>query len=315
MESLPMVNYDLVDINKYFELKGHRSFDFISSIGCYFRCTFCADPVVFNRKYSALSGENLGKQLEYYKNKYNFTEVNFLDETFFTYEKRVKEFAQYIIENNVNISWRATLRADQGTRLSEETWLLAKKSGLIACGIGIESGSQKILDWLQKDINLEQVYYTCEKCKSLDIMAVLTFIVGFPDEEIEDMRATFKLILELTEMSPKFNIWLFNYKPFPGSVILDKITQMGYKIPASTLEWAEFDLYGKLGPWVSKKSAREITSFSYYNLLVNGNNQEKKAFILFRWIGYWRLKKSFYFFPFEKYLLDIFGGLKIIVKS
>lgn len=315
METLPVVNYDLVNVNKYFDLKGYKSFDFISSVGCFFRCTFCADPMVFDRKFSALPGETLGKLIGYYKNKYNFSEVNFLDETFFTYEKRVKEFAQYIIGKNINITWRATIRADQGKRLSEETWDLAKKSGLSSCGIGIESGSQKILDWLKKDIKLEQVYYTCNKCKILNISADLTFIVGFPGEEIEDLRATFKLILELNEMSPNFNVWLFYYKPFPGSVILDEISQLGFKIPSTSLEWAEFDMYGKLGPWVNKKYVKEITSFSYYNLLVYGNNQKTKAFGLFRWIGYLRLKYSFYFFPFEKFLINIFGGLKIIIKT
>jgi anaerobic magnesium-protoporphyrin IX monomethyl ester cyclase len=303
MEALPMVNYDLIDINKHFELKGERSFEFVSSIGCFFRCTFCADPFVFNRKYSALPGKNLGKQIKYYQEKYNFTKVNFMDETFFTHEKRVKEFAQYIIENNVNITWKATMRADQGKRLSEEAWLLAKKSGLESCGIGIESGSQKILDWLQKDTKLEEIYFTTKKCKSLDIAADLTFIVGFPGEEIEDVRATFKLILELKEMSPKFTVWLFYYKPFPGSVILNKISEMGFKIPTTTVEWAEYDMYGKLGPWVSKNSAREIMSFSYYNSLVFGKNQQKTASRFLRWIGNWRLKKSFYFLPFEKFLL------------
>ncbi|MFN8284611.1 MAG: radical SAM protein [Chitinophagales bacterium] len=314
LESLPMVNYDLVDVQQYFKLKNKKSFDFISSIGCYFRCTFCADPIVFNRKYSALSGENLGKQLEYYKNKYNFTEVNFMDETFFTYEKRVKGFAQYLIDNNVNISWKATLRADQGKRLSEDTWLLAKKSGLKSCGIGIESGSQKTLDWLEKDTKLEQIYYTCKKCKDLDIALDLTFIVGFPGEAIEDMHATFKLMLDLSEMSSKFNLWLFYYKPFPGSQILNDIIKMGHNLPVSTVEWGAYDYCGKLGPWVDEKAAKEITAFSYYHKVVYGNNQAKKTFKFFRWIGYWRLKKSFYHFPFDKFLLDKFGGVNLLIK-
>ena len=79
MNDLPRLNYDLINVETYFRAKGTRQFDFIASIGCFFRCTFCADPFVFNRKFSGLSPERVVDDLQYYQEKYKFTDLNFQD--------------------------------------------------------------------------------------------------------------------------------------------------------------------------------------------------------------------------------------------
>lgn len=67
MNTLPTLNYDLVDVEKYFRLKGQRQFDYISSTGCYFRCAFCADPFVFNRKWTCYTAEHIAEELAFYQ--------------------------------------------------------------------------------------------------------------------------------------------------------------------------------------------------------------------------------------------------------
>ena len=89
MDSFSRVNYDLINVEKYFEKKGKRQFDFISSTGCYFRCAFCADPFVYERKFTAIPSAKMGDDLEYYYQKYRFGDLNFQDETFFTYTERI----------------------------------------------------------------------------------------------------------------------------------------------------------------------------------------------------------------------------------
>lgn len=120
--------------------------------------------------------------IQYYYQKYQFTDLNFQDETFFTYPKRIAAFAKLLIENNIKISWAATMRADQGYRMTDEEWKLCKDSGLRRVLIGVESGSQEMMDWLKKDIKLEQVFKCARKCKELDIDVILSFIVGFSDK-------------------------------------------------------------------------------------------------------------------------------------
>ena len=65
MDNFYDINYDLIDVEKYFAKKGTRQLDYISSTGCYFRCSFCADPFVYNRKWTAISPENMVNKMLY----------------------------------------------------------------------------------------------------------------------------------------------------------------------------------------------------------------------------------------------------------
>jgi radical SAM superfamily enzyme YgiQ (UPF0313 family) len=81
MDSLAPPDYSLLPVERYFELKGSRQLDYISSIGCHFRCAFCADPFVYGRKWNAVAPERLGEQLADLKQRDGYTDVNFQDET------------------------------------------------------------------------------------------------------------------------------------------------------------------------------------------------------------------------------------------
>ena len=194
MDTMPRINYDLINVEAYFEKKGKRQFDFISSIGCFFRCTFCADPFVFQRKFSAISPKKMVDDLEYYQKKYQFDDINFQEETFFTYAKCIQEFVKEILNRNLQFTWAGTMRANQGERLSDEVWLLAKKSGMRRLLIGVESGSQEMMDWLKKDIKITQVFYCADKCANLGIDVIFPFIVGLPNETDTRIRETVKTI-------------------------------------------------------------------------------------------------------------------------
>lgn len=130
MDDLAPMNYNFIEVEKYFKAKKLRQFDYISSSGCFFRCAFCADPFVYNRKWTSISASSMGEELEKLYHKYQFTDLNFQDETFFTYKKRVLEVANEFINRKLNFSWAATMRADQGVRLSIEDFKILKKSGL-----------------------------------------------------------------------------------------------------------------------------------------------------------------------------------------
>lgn len=303
VEKFERVNYDLINVEDYFEKKGGRQFDYISSVGCYFRCSFCADPFVFQRKFSALSASRMGDDLEFYKKKYNFTDLNFQDETFFTYANRIEAFAQELIQRNLNISWAATMRADQGERLESHVWKLIKESGLRRLLIGVESGSQEMMDWMKKDVKLTQVFYCADKCQEFGISVIFPFIVGFPNESDESVDATVTVVKQLRSKSENFDTPIFYFKPYPGSAITQEVVSNGYLLPQTTREWGDFDYIGSSGPWVSKEKESRIEAFKFYIKLGYGR---KKGFLSmpFRKLGQWRCKHDRYSFPIEKLLIE-----------
>src|SRR5262245_38003087 len=96
INDLPEHDYSLIDVERHFALKGDRQLDYITSQGCRFRCTFCADPTVYGRGWSGLEPPQVGDDLERWHKRYGFTDVGFQDETFFTQAARVAAIADEI---------------------------------------------------------------------------------------------------------------------------------------------------------------------------------------------------------------------------
>jgi radical SAM superfamily enzyme YgiQ (UPF0313 family) len=303
MNALPAHNYDLIPVERYFKLKGQRQLDYISSTGCHFRCAFCADPFVFNRKWTAIEPRRLGEEIEQLWKKYHFEDLAFQDETFFTFNKRVVEIAEEFLHRNLKFTWTGTLRADQGFRLDDEVLALCKKSGLRRVMIGVESGSQEVLDWLKKDITIEQVFDSAEKCARHNIGAIFPFIVGFPDEPEESVTATMQMIKELRAMSPDFETVVFFYQPYPGSPIADMVKEKGYPMPKTLEQWADFDYVGSYGSWVSKDKWQKVQRFKFYSRFAWGGNSTPWHQALQR-LARWRCDRNFYDFPFEKVVVE-----------
>jgi radical SAM superfamily enzyme YgiQ (UPF0313 family) len=302
MNDLPQMNYDLIDVEDYFKKKGSRQFDYISSTGCFFRCTFCADPQVFQRKFSAYDSTRIAKDIEFYYNKYQFTDVNFQDETLFTYKDRIIDFAQALIDKNINISWAGTMRADQGNRMDDNDFKFLASAGLRRVLIGVESGSQEMMDWLQKDIKMEHVDLCAERCKKHNIGVIFPFIIGFPEESEISFQKSLEKAYQLGKMSSNFQTPIFYFKPYPGTAITDKVVAQGYELPKTLIEWSDFDYIGSSGPWVSKEKYDYVENFKFYNKVAW--NKAKWIYPLKK-IAQYRLKNHYYKFTIDKKLIRL----------
>ena len=195
------------------------------------------------------------------------------------------------------------MRADQGARMTEEQFELCVKSGLRRVLIGVESGSQEMMDWLSKDIKLEQVLFCAERCKKFGIAVIFPFIVGFPEETEESIVATRNLILQLRGMSSSFETPIFYFKPYPGSKITEDVVKKGYQLPQSTIAWGDFDYIGSKGPWVSKEKYRFFERFKFYIKAAYGKAPAYRA--PFKWLAKARCKFNAFGLPFEKSIFEV----------
>jgi radical SAM superfamily enzyme YgiQ (UPF0313 family) len=261
-------DYGLIPVERYFNLKGKRQFDYISSQGCNFRCAFCSDPFVYGRKWVGLEPTRMAMRLKELWDRYHFDDVNFQDETFFTKRDRVEAMADRIIASGLKITWAATMRADQGVRLPEEVWKLCKQSGLRRLLVGVESGSNEMLKRIRKDIKIEQVYETADRMLKYRLAGYFPFIVGFPDESGESIQATLDCAKRLRSMSPDFLTPIYYFKPYPGSALVTEAVEKGFLLPATLEAWSEFDyVAGEPGPWVTPEKFELIERFKFYHEL------------------------------------------------
>lgn len=302
INAYPAHDYSLIPVERYFALKGKRQVDYVSSQGCRFRCTFCADPYVYGRGWVGLSPRRIGEEAEALLRRHPFDELAFQDETFFTQPQRVEEVCDELLARHLPITWTATMRADQGCRLGEDLFAKARRAGLRRVMIGVESGSQQMLDWMKKDMKIAQVLDSAERLARHGIGAIFNFIVGFPAEPEESVHQTLALIKKLRRMHPDCETPVFYYRPYPGSDIAEDARQRGYVFPHGLDEWAEFDYVGSRGPWVTEEKWRRIERFKFYA------RQAWGAPGLLRWplrvASRWRCSRDFYGFPVEKRLAE-----------
>ena len=168
--------------------------------------------------------------------------------------------------------------------------------------VGVESGSQEMLDRLQKDMKLEQVRRTAEMCSRHGVGAIFNFIVGFPGESEQSMQATLALAKELRRSNPDFETPIFYYRPYPGNPMADLSAESGYVFPRGLEEWADFDYVGGRGPWISAEQWKNVERFKFYS-----RHAWKPG--AWRWplrtTSQWRCNHDWYALPVEKLIVDL----------
>jgi radical SAM superfamily enzyme YgiQ (UPF0313 family) len=298
LDELRRHDYALIPVERYFAFKGRRQLDYISSQGCQFRCAFCADPFVYERQWVGLSPARMGEELAEWWARYRFTDVNFQDETFFTRRERVEAIADELIRREIPTTWAGTMRADQGTRLPEQSLARCRESGLRRVLIGVESGSDDMLRRIKKDITLAQVFESAERIRRHGIAGNFPFIVGFPGETDESVRQTMEVARRLRSMSVEFQTPFFYFKPYPGTSLTEEAVRDGYRLPATLDEWADFDYVGSVGgPWVSPEKFRTIERFKFYQQLAYDRPTLARRGL--QAVARWRCERQFFTAPIE----------------
>ena len=301
LDAFPAHDYKLIPVERYFDLKASRQVDYISSQGCRFRCAFCADPAVFARGWTGLSADRIGDEIDQLHQRYAFDDLAFQDETFFTHAARVDAVAEQFLRRRLRITWTATLRADQACRIGDELFAKAVRSGLRRVMVGVESGSQSMLDRLQKDMKLDQVRVAAEMCTRQGVGAIFNFIVGFPGESHDSMQATLALAKSLRRSNPAFETPIFYYRPYPGNPMAEQSAAQGYVFPNGLEEWADFDYVAGRGPWISAEQWRTVERFKFYT-----RHAWKPG--AWRWplraTAQWRCNHDWYAMPVEKMIVD-----------
>jgi len=198
-------------------------------------------------------------------------------------------------------------------RMKEGDLALFKGSGLQSVAVGVESGSQRILDMVGKSFTVEQIFEANRRLGQHGICPTYSFLSGIPGETWEDIRSTVDLMFRLKRDNPR--IVVGNIKPFlcyPGTQLHDKALTLGWKSPQRLEDWSDYvwTNYLNLGiPWLSPKEKRLRTWLYYYTVLMN----PRYMFIrsrLFTWtatllrpFAEWRVKHLYLGFPLAAWLL------------
>jgi anaerobic magnesium-protoporphyrin IX monomethyl ester cyclase len=220
VDSLPLPAWDLVDIQPYKQswLKhaGYFSLNVGTTRGCPFKCNWCAKPIYGNR-YNSRSPQNVVAEIKLLKENFGVDHLWFCDDIFGLKPGWVMEFAQLLRKEKLSIRFKIQSRAD--LLLDEGLVKALARSGCENVWIGAESGSQKILDAMDKGIMVEQIYKSTMLMKKHGIKPSFFIQFGYPGEMKEDIGLTINMINDLLP----FEIGISVSYPLPGTSFYEKV--------------------------------------------------------------------------------------------
>lgn len=228
INALPPPAWDLINPQEYPPAQHGAFFDqfpiapIVTTRGCPFACGFCTAPILSGRHMRKRSADSVMAEIELLYREFGIREIHIVDDNFTLDKAHAVAILKRIIDSKLPIS----LAFPNGVRintLDEELLDLMKAAHTYLISVGIESGSDKTLKRMEKQLSVALIREKVALIKSKGIDLAAFFILGFPDETVEDMRETIKFSLELPLLRANF----FTFLPLPMTPVTLKLIQTG----------------------------------------------------------------------------------------
>ena len=220
LDELPHPAWDLVDMQAYRKVwlrkNGYFSLNLVTTRGCPYKCNWCAKPIYGNR-YNCHSPRYIAEQLKHLLPAYGPEHIWFADDIFGLNPAWTAEFAEIVAQEGLKFRFKIQSRAD--LLLKEGAITHLAKAGAETVWIGAESGSQKILDAMDKGTRVEQIYEATRAMKAAGIKPAFFLQFGYPGEGPNEIAATLKMLLDLMPHEIGISV---SY-PLPGTKFYESV--------------------------------------------------------------------------------------------
>ena len=222
----PFPAWDLIDVETYRRAwraaHGYFSLNMVSTRGCPFHCNWCAKPI-WGQRYAMRSPANVAEEMALVKRDVRPDHIWFADDIFGLRPQWVAEFGREVAARDAAIPFMIQSRVDL---MTDEAIAGLKQAGCEEVWMGAESGSQHILDAMDKGTRVRQIYEARARLKQAGIRACFFIQFGYPGETFEDILLTVKLVREALPD----NIGVSVSYPLPGTKFHDMVkAQLGAK--------------------------------------------------------------------------------------
>ncbi len=333
-DTIPDVPWHLLDFEKYVALQNDtsshwkvrhkyadpwdmkpgtqmRGFSYFSSFGCPEPCTFCCSPMVTGRRWKAIPGKLLAERVLECHERFNINIVRFQDANFGVHEKRSNEFCQALVDAQAPFWWNGTYEIETIARYKDPSLDLLRASHFHMAALGAEAGSKEQQERIKKKIDIEgDLESSLRRLNERGIQTGVSWIIGYPNESPESMRATLEWAARIKYQFPNSPSDIFPFRPIPGTEDFDAAVKLGYQPPRTLEEWGScleykyaFDDIGLPFEVLKEWKRYGVAATFYDNLAREGSGSVRK--IMHRLSG-WRLRNQNYTFPIEQKLFHVF---------
>lgn len=193
LDDVPMPAYNLLNLGCYFESgSAGKTITMMTSRGCPNKCIYCVEPLLYGHKFRGRSPENVVDEMKHLHYQYGIDHIVFYDATFNHDKNRVKKICHKLIEEPIELTWRARVRAD---KIDREMVRLMKLAGCVELSLGVETGTQRLLDILRKNETIEEIKDAFQMIKENELWSSGYFMFGIPGETKDDMKRTIEFAI------------------------------------------------------------------------------------------------------------------------
>ena len=267
LDEQPPPAYHLIDLDRYRRrIFGRDHISVNSSRGCAHHCRFCYDGVIQKRKWRAMQPDTVVEHLRRVVRDYDIRGFNFTDDNFFLDMDRAHDIMEKVVRADLDIRFgKLHVRADAILRMDDDFLRLLARAGVERLTIGVESGSQRVLDFIRKGVTVEQVLEASRKLIPYHIVPVYLFMMGFPSETPDELAESVRLAMRLTGENPRASKSLNIYTPYPGTELYEVAVQHGLRRCRRLEEWAplNYRYVPDDAPWMLTETRKLVEGLDF----------------------------------------------------
>ena len=316
----PRIPFDRFPIEQY--VTSDHCVSYYTSRGCSGKCLFCAIPALYPELWSGYSAERVLDDMELLAQRFGVRIFKIHDTNFFPDFDRVRSICRGLIERNLNVRWVVDVRIYDILRFDDEMWDLLARSGCAELETGGETGSNRMLECVEKECRAEDIYQTALLSLNHGITIRFNFILGLYGESRKDLLATLRLIDRLQALGEQVKLQFFRYTPNPvtelgaatwksksrsHSGVIPRDIESIIKIPINEDRAELF--------WLSPAQERRVKRLYYFYLPLVYYYRGKGRSCIRRWIlkrlidlARFRVRRGITVFPFEQWFWEKYKG-------
>lgn len=263
LDQFPAYPFHLVDLRAFLiDSLTPRSISYHSSLGCPFRCNFCAVTQIYNRRWSGFPPDRVLHDIKFLLRETGARSVEFYDNNFFVNDARSRAIAKRLLDARLDILWSAEARPDKMAGYDDDMLALLAKSGLKWVFIGAESGHNAVLELMERDHTEADILEAAENLHRYDIQVTFSFNLGYPGEPADNFARTEKLCRELRRINPDTEIMVYITTAYDGTPAFHR-AGLAAKKTDSLPDWAHLDQRsGHRKAWLPAAYSRKLHHFS-----------------------------------------------------
>jgi len=275
LDELPPVPYHLVDVSRYFfefNLPG-RTLSLLGGRGCPHRCGFCYNTRLHARRWRGRDPARVVADIRTLRSL-GAENVFVVDDDFFANPRRAGRICELLLAERLDVPIITTCRADYLAGFSDDFLRLLGRCRFYV-SIGVESGSPRILELMEKRITVEQVLRANQRLRGSGVTFNFAFMAGFPTETWEDIRQTIDLMVRLREENPEARLTnLKIFTPLPGTALLERCVRHGFEPPADLEGWSRYSHHHANFRWGSAADVARLERISWLTYFLDGEQMQ-----------------------------------------